>query len=100
MYGWLERLSRYGLLKETIRGFLQNLRKQKPGLYEQTKADLSRDYIESGFDLTEKDKEKANRKILEMARDMYLLKSAFENHSCRLSRFYPSKISRYCTYAV
>jgi len=81
MYGWLERLSRYGLLKETIRGFLQNLRKQKPGLYEQTKSDLSRDYIKSGFDLTEKDKEKANRKILEMARDMYLLKSAFENHS-------------------
>ena len=81
MYGWLERLSRYGLLKETIRSFLQNLRKQKPGLYEQTKADLSRNYIESGFDLTEKDKEKANRKILEMARDMYLLKSAFENHS-------------------
>jgi len=81
MYGWLERLSRYGLLKETIRGFLQNLRKQKPGLYEQTKSDLSRDYIESGFDLTEKDKKKANRKILEMARDMYLLKSAFENHS-------------------
>jgi hypothetical protein len=81
MYGWLERLSRYGLLKETIRGFLQNLRKQKPGLYEQTKADLSRDYIEIGFDLTEKDKDKANRKILEMARDMYFLKSAFENHS-------------------
>ncbi len=81
MYGWLERLSRYGLLKETIRVFLQNLRKQKPGLYKQIQADLSRDYIEIAFDLTEKDKEKANRKILEMARDMYILKSAFENHS-------------------
>jgi hypothetical protein len=81
MHGWLERLSRYGLLKETIRIFLQNLRKQKPGLYDQIKDDLSQNYLDSGFDLTEKDKEKANRKILEMARDMYFLKSAFEKHS-------------------
>ncbi len=81
MYGWLERLSRYGLLKETNRVFLQNLRKQKPGRYKQIKDDLSRDYLEDGFDLTEKDKDKANRKIVEMAQDMYLLKSAFENHN-------------------
>lgn len=75
MYGWLERLSRYGLLKETNRAFLQNLRKQKPGCYKQIKDGLSRDYLENGFDLTEKDKDKANRKILEMAQDMYLLKT-------------------------
>ena len=80
MDGWLERLSRYGLFKETIRVFLQNLRKQKPGLYENIKSELSREYLEKDFDLTEKDKEKANRKIGEMAQDLYRLKTAFENH--------------------
>lgn len=43
MDGWLAKLSRYGLLKETNRVFLQNLRKQKPGLYEIICEDLSRD---------------------------------------------------------
>lgn len=80
MHGWLETLSRYGLLKETNRVFLQNLRKHKPGLYEEIKSELSRDYLEKDFDLTEKDKEKANKKISEMAKDMYDLKNAFENH--------------------
>ncbi len=80
MHGWLEILSRYGLLKETNRVFLQNLRKHKPGLYEKIKSDLSRDYLGKDFDLTEKDKEKANKKISEMAQDMYELKNAFENH--------------------
>ena len=32
IHGWLRLLSRYGLFKETIRKFLQSLRKQKPGL--------------------------------------------------------------------
>lgn len=80
MLGWLARLSRYGLFKETIRIFLQALRKHKPGLYEAIRDELSRDYLKDEFDLTEKDKEKANRKIKEMAQDLYYLKSAFENH--------------------
>lgn len=80
MHGWLEKLSRYGLFKETIRAFLQALRKHKPGLYEKVKIELSRDYLEKDFDLTEKDKEKASRKIKEMAQDLYILKKAFENH--------------------
>jgi len=80
MDGWLERLSRYGLLKETNRSFLQNLRKQKPGLYEEIKKELSRDYLYKSFDLTEKDKAIASRKIIEMANDMHHIKSAFENH--------------------
>ena len=79
-YGWLAKSSRYGLFKETNRVFLQNLRKQKPGLYADILEDLSRDYLNDGFDLTEKDKEKTSRKIQEMADDMYYLKSAFENH--------------------
>jgi hypothetical protein len=80
MLGWLKILSRYGLFKETIRTFLQTLRKHKPGLYEMIKVELSRDYLEKEFDLTEKDKAKATRKIKEMAQDLYILKSAFENH--------------------
>lgn len=80
MLGWLKILSRYGLFKETIRAFLLALRKHKPGLYEEIKAELSRDYLEKEFDLTEKDKDKANRKISEMAKDLYVLIAAFENH--------------------
>jgi len=81
MFGWLKILSRYGLFKETIRNFLQALRKHKPGLYEKIKGELSREYLEKDFDLTEKDKAKATRKIREMAQDLYILKTAFENHN-------------------
>lgn len=80
MLGWLKTLSRYGLFKETIRAFLLALRKHKPGLYEKIKDELSRDYLEKEFDLTEKDKDKANKKIIEMAKDLYILVTAFENH--------------------
>ena len=80
MHGWLKTLSRYGLFKETIRVFLQNLRKQKPGRYEEIKDELSQNYLENGFDLTEKDKDKAHRRISEMAKDLYLIKQAFDNH--------------------
>lgn len=80
MLGWLTILSRYGLFKETIRAFLLALRKHKPGLYGEIKSELSRDYLEKEFDLTEKDKDKANRKISEMAKDLYILIAAFENH--------------------
>jgi len=81
IHGWLKILSRYGLFKETIRKFLLSLRKQKPGLYEKVKDQLSTDYLEKEFDLTEKDRERAHKKISLMARDLYCLKSAFENHN-------------------
>ena len=80
MLGWLSILSRYGLFKETMRVFLQTLRKHKPGLYENIKGELSLDYLQDNFDLTEKDKDKTRGRIKEMAKDLYLLKSAFENH--------------------
>lgn len=80
MLGWLATLSRYGLFKETIRVFLQALRKHKPGLYDSIKDDLSLDYLQDNFDLTEKDKEKTRGRVKEMARDLYLLKSSFENN--------------------
>jgi hypothetical protein len=80
MLGWLATLSRYGLFKETIRGFLQALRKHKPGLYTEVKDELSLDYLQDNFDLTEKDKDKARGRIKEMAKDLYLLKTSFEHH--------------------
>ena len=80
IHGWLRILSRYGLFKETIRKFLHVLRKQKPGLYNNIKEQLSKDYLEKDFDLTEKDKELAQRRIAAMAQDLYRLRCAFENH--------------------
>jgi len=80
MLGWLAILSRYGLFKETIRVFLQALRKHKPGLYAEIKGELSLDYLQDNFDLTEKDKDKTRGRIKEMANDLYLLKTAFEQH--------------------
>jgi transposase len=80
IHGWLKILSRYGLFKETIRKFLQSLRKQKPEVYENIKEQLSQDYLEKEFDLTEKDKELAQRKISLMAQDLYQIKTTFENH--------------------
>lgn len=81
IHGWLQILSRYGLFKESVRVFLQNLRKQKPGLYEDVVKELSRDYLANDFDLTEKDREKAQRQIHFMAKDMYLLYETFINHN-------------------
>ena len=80
IHGWLRILSRYGLFKETIRKFLGVLRKQKPGLYATIKGELSQDYLENAFDLTEKDRELAQRKIALMAQDLLRLKCAFEHH--------------------
>ncbi len=57
------------------------MRKHKPGLYEKVKGQLSTDYLEKTIDLTEKDRERAHKKISLMARDLYYLKSAFENHN-------------------
>lgn len=81
IHGWLKILSRYGLFKETIRKFLQALRKQQPDLYINIKEQLSQDYLEQEFDLTEKDKELAHKKTSLMAQDLYQLKLAFENHN-------------------
>ena len=81
MHGWLQTLSRYGLFKETIRHFLQNLRKQKPGLCDGVVKLLSRDYLAKDFDLTEKYREKAQRQIKVMAKDMYSLHETFVNHN-------------------
>ena len=69
---------RYGLFKETILAFLLALRKYKHGLYEEIKAELFSDYLEQEFDLTEKDK--ADKKISEMTKDLYILIAAFENY--------------------
>ncbi len=80
MLGWLAILSRYGLFKETIRVFLQSLRKHQPELYEQIRPELSKNYLKDEFDLTEKDKDKAQKRISEMAQDLHLIKCAFENH--------------------
>ncbi len=80
IHGWLRILSRYGLFKETIRKFLLSLRKQKPTLYAAIKGQLSRDYLEKDFDLTEKDKNLARKRVSSMARDMYRIVRTFENH--------------------
>ncbi len=80
MQGWLAILSRYGLFKETIRSFLQALRKHQPDLYDGIIEDLNGDYLKDGFDLTEKDKHQAQTRVQVMARDLYRLKSAFERH--------------------
>ena len=80
IHGWIRILSRYGLFKETIRKFLQALRKQKPGLYEEIKEQLSQNYLGKDFDLTEKDRELAQKKVALMAQDLYRLKCSFENH--------------------
>ena len=80
MQGWLQTLSRYGLFKETLRVFLQNLRKQKPGLYEDVSKGFSRNYLDKEFDLTEKDREKAQREVKRMAQDLYVVYTAFDKH--------------------
>ena len=79
-HGWLATLSRYGLFKETIRSFLQVLRKHQSAQYEGIKQNLSNDYLKETFDLTEKDKQQTQRRIQSMAQDLYRLKTAFENH--------------------
>lgn len=80
IHGWPQILFRYGLLKETLRIFLQNLRKQKPGLYECINKELSRDYLGKDFDLTEKDHEKAQHQVKLMAQDLYAVYKAFDSH--------------------
>lgn len=81
VHGWLQSLTRYGLFKETIRKFLQVLRKQQVDLYETINEQLSQNYLDRDFDLTEKDKDLVHRKIKLMAQDLYQLKSAFENNN-------------------
>ncbi len=80
MHGWLAILSRYGLFKETIRSFLQVLRKHQTKLYKEIKEELSCDYLKDAFDLTEKDKHQARARVQVMARDLHRLKTTFERH--------------------
>lgn len=80
VHGWLQILSRYGLFKETIRKFLQALRKHDPELYAEIKEELSKNYLDKDFDLTEKDKELAHKRVILMAQDLLKLIRAFENH--------------------
>ncbi|WLE97958.1 MAG: hypothetical protein QTN59_03790 [Candidatus Electrothrix communis] len=68
------------IIQGNHQGFLQALRKHKPGLYAEVKDELSLDYLQDNFDLTEKDKDKARGRIKEMAKDLYLLKTSFEHH--------------------
>ena len=60
--------------------FLQNVRKQKPGLYEDISKGLSRNYLDKEFDLTEKDHEKAQREVKRMAQDLYAVYTVFDKH--------------------
>ena len=80
IHGWLKNLSRYGLFKETMRVFLKELNRKKPKIFNQISDKLSKDYLNIGFDLTEKYKDKVHKRIEEMAKDMYLLKEEFKNH--------------------
>lgn len=77
IHGWLQTLSRYQLFKETIRVFLSSLKKQETELYNKIASQLSKEYIAKKFDLTEKDKSKAKKRIKEMAYDMYYIKQEF-----------------------
>jgi len=80
IYGWLKRLSRYGLFRETIRVFLSELRKNVEEVYGKVAGKLSKEYLEREFDLTEKDRDKVQRRIGEMSYDMYLVVKEFENN--------------------
>ena len=82
IYGWLKTLSRYGLFRETIRVFLSELRKKLGEVYYgEVMGKLSKEYLEHEFDLTEKDRDKVQRRISEMSYDMYLLVKEFENNA-------------------
>lgn len=53
-------------------------------MYDSIKDELSLDYLQDKFDLTEKDKDKTRGRFKEMASDLYLLKSSFgNNHQVR-----------------
>ncbi|HHT9145120.1 MAG TPA: hypothetical protein ACFYD4_05480 [Candidatus Wunengus sp. YC61] len=79
IHGWLQILSGYGLCKETLRVFLKDLRKHKPDVYEVISKELSREYLEKEFALTEKYHEAAQRQVRHMAEDMYRVYKAFAN---------------------
>ena len=80
IHGWLQTLTRYGLFKETLRKFLHILRKQKVELYKEIEGELSKNYLEKDFDLTEKDKEQTQKRVSLMTRDLYKIVIAFENN--------------------
>ena len=78
IHGWLKILSRYGLFRETIRVFLTDLKKTEEDKFEGIAGRLSKEYVEKDFDLTEKEREKAQKRTVEMAGDMYVLIREFE----------------------
>jgi len=80
IHGWLKTLSRYGLFRETIRVFLSELKKKTGDVFDEIAGKLSKQYLEKNFDLTEKDREKAQRRIKEMAQDMYIIVREFESN--------------------
>ena len=80
IHGWLKTLSRYGLFRETIRVFLAELKKKTGEVFYEIAGKLSKQYLEKNFDLTEKDREKAQRRIKEMAQDMYIIVMEFESN--------------------
>ncbi len=79
IHGWFQILLRYGLSKETLRVFLQDLRKHKPDVYDVISKELSREYLEKEFDLTEKDPAAAQRQVRHMAEDRYRIYKVFAN---------------------
>jgi len=81
IHGWLQTLTRYGLFKETLRKFLHILRKKKPELYEGIEKELSKNYLDKVFDLTEKDKVQTQKRVSTMTRDLYKIVIAFENQN-------------------
>ena len=50
------------------------------GVFDEIAGKLSKQYLEKNFDLTEKDREKAQRRIREMAQDMYIIVREFESN--------------------
>jgi len=80
IHGWLKILSRYGLFRGTLRVFLGELKKKAGEVFEKVVGKLSKEYLEKDFDLTEKDREKAKRRIQEMAHDMYILIQEFAGY--------------------
>ncbi len=91
IHGWLKLLSRYGLLTETARKFLQVLRKQKPGLYKIIAGELSINYLDRECDLAKHDKKHAQKQICLVVKDLYRIITAFENHR---------QITRYETFNI
>ena len=76
------------VFKETLRVFLQDLLKHKPDVYNVISKELSREYLEKEFDLTEKDHEAAQRQVRHMAEDMYRIYQGYESFKTLVTVFH------------